>query len=65
MIIIMAEEPLTIFKETSIPYIGANAFSEATVHSFKLVSIISSASELELAVRPRPQCRRTWECFFD
>ena len=26
LITIMAEKPLTIFKETSIPYIGANAF---------------------------------------
>ena len=34
MVTIMAEEPLTFFKETSVPYIGANAFSEATFHSF-------------------------------
>ena len=38
LITIMAEEPLTFFKETSVPYIGANAFSEETFHSFKLVS---------------------------
>ena len=43
----MAEEPLTIFKETSVPYIGANAFPEAIFHSFKLVSMIFRASELE------------------
>ena len=49
MITIIAEEPLTIFKETSIPYIGANAFLEATFHSFKLVSMISRASELKSA----------------
>ena len=49
LITIMAEEPLTILKETSIPYIGANAFLEATFHSFKLVSMISRASKLELA----------------
>ena len=48
MITIMIEEPLTIFKETSIPYIGANAFSKATFHSFELVSMISRALELEL-----------------
>ena len=47
LITIMAEEPLTIFKETSVPYIGANAFPEATFHSFKLVSMIFRASELE------------------
>ncbi|XP_075633491.1 uncharacterized protein LOC142605950 [Castanea sativa] len=49
LITIMAEEPLTIFKETSIPYIGANAFPEATFHNFELVSMISRASELESA----------------
>ena len=47
----MVEEPLTFFKETYVPYIGANAFSEATFHSFELVSMISRASELE-SVRP-------------
>ncbi|KAK9997986.1 hypothetical protein SO802_017589 [Lithocarpus litseifolius] len=36
MITIMDEKPLTIFKETSIPYIGANAFSKATFHNFEL-----------------------------
>ena len=49
LIIIMAEKPLTIFKETSVPYIAANAFPEATFHSFKLVSMVSRASELESA----------------
>ena len=49
MVTIMAEEPLTFFKETSVPYIGANAFLEVTFHSFKLVSMISRALELELA----------------
>ena len=44
LITIMAKEPLTIFKETYIPYIGANAFPEATFHSFELVSMISRAS---------------------
>ena len=43
----MAKEPLTIFKETYIPYIGANAFSEATFHNFELVSMISKVSKLE------------------
>ena len=47
LITIMAEKHLTIFKETSIPYIGANAFPKATFHNFKLVSRISRASELE------------------
>ena len=42
----MAEEPLTIFKEISVPYI-ANAFLEATFHNFELVSMISWASELK------------------
>ena len=45
----MTEEPLTFFKETSVPYIGANAFQEATFHNFELVSMISKASELESA----------------
>ena len=45
----MAEEPLTFFKETFVPYIGANAFSEATFHSFELVSMISRALELKSA----------------
>ena len=31
------------------PYIGANVFSEATFHSFELVSMISRVLELELA----------------
>ena len=49
LITIMAEEPLTIFKETFVPYIGANAFPDATFHSYELVSMISRASELESA----------------
>ena len=49
LITIMAEEPLTFFKETFVPYIGANAFSEATFHSFELVSMISRALELKSA----------------
>ena len=49
MVTIMAEEPLTFFKETSVPYIVANAFPEATFHSFELVSMISRAPELESA----------------
>ena len=49
MVTIMAEEPLTFFKETSVPYVGANAFPEATFHSFKLVSMISRVLELESA----------------
>ena len=51
MVTIMAEEPLTFFKETFVPYIGANAFLEAMFHSFELVSIVSKASELK-SVRP-------------
>ena len=57
MVIIMAEEPLTFFKETSVPYIGANAFLEATFHSFELVSMISRVLELESAW-PRSEERR-------
>ena len=34
MITIMVEEPLTFFKETFVPYIGANAFPKANFHSF-------------------------------
>ena len=49
MVTIMAEEPLTFFKETSVPYIGANAFPKATFRSFELVSMISRGSELESA----------------
>ena len=44
----MAEEPMTIFQETSIPYIDANVFLEASFHSFELVSMIHNASRLEL-----------------
>ena len=43
----MAEEPMTLFQETSIPYINANAFLEASFHSFKLVSMVHNALELE------------------
>ena len=49
MVTIMAEEPLTFFKETYVPYIGANAFPKASFHSFELVSMISRASELDSA----------------
>ena len=49
LITIVTKEPLTIFKETSIPYIGANAFPEATFHNFELVSMISKALEPESA----------------
>ena len=44
----MAKEPMTIFQETSIPYIDANVFLEASFHSFELVSMIYNASGLEL-----------------
>ena len=47
LITILAEEPMTIFQETSIPYIDANAFQEASLHSFELVSLIHNASEPE------------------
>ena len=52
IVAIMAEEPLIFFKETSIPYIGVNAFLEATFHYFKLVSMISRALKLELRWAP-------------
>ena len=45
LITIMAKKPMTIFQETSIPYIDANAFPEASFHSFKLVSMIHNALE--------------------
>ena len=45
LVTIMAKEPMTIFHETSILYIDANAFPEASFHSFKLVSMIHNASE--------------------
>ena len=48
MVTIMAEEPLAFFKETYVPYIGANAFLEATFHSFELVSMISKTSKHKL-----------------
>ena len=44
-ITIMAKEPMTIFQETSIPYIDAFAFLEASFHSFKIVSMIHNALE--------------------
>ena len=47
LITIMAEEPMTIFQETSIPYIDVNAFPEASFCSFKLVSMIHNASKPE------------------
>ena len=47
LITIMAEEPMTIFQETSILYINANAFPEVSFHSFKLVSTIQNASEFK------------------
>ena len=47
LITIKAEEPMTIFQETSIPYIDANAFPQASFHSFKLVSMIHNALEPE------------------
>ena len=49
MVTIMSEEHLTFFKETFVPYIGANAFLEATFCSFELVSMISRASKLKSA----------------
>ena len=49
IITIMAKEPLTFFKETSVLYIRANAFLNATFHSFEPVSMVSKASKLELA----------------
>ena len=49
MITIMAKEPLAFFKLTYVPYIGANAFLEATFHRFELVSMISRVSKLKSA----------------
>ena len=49
MITIIVEEPMTIFQETSILYINANSFLEASFHSLELVSMIHNASEPELA----------------
>ena len=43
LITIMTEKPITIFQETSIPYIDANAFPEASFHSFEPVSMIHNA----------------------
>ena len=43
----MSGEPMTIFQETSIPYIDANAFLKASFHSFELVSLIHNTSEPE------------------
>ena len=45
LITIMAKKPMTIFQKTSIPYIDANAFLEASFHSFKLVFMIHNALE--------------------
>ena len=45
----MAEKPMTIFQETSIPYIDDNSFLEASFHNFELVSMIHNASKLESA----------------
>ena len=42
---IMAEEPKTISQELSIPYIDANAFLEASFHSFEVVSMIHNTSK--------------------
>ena len=47
LITIMAGDPMTIFHETSIPYINANAALEASFHSINLVSMIHNASEPE------------------
>ena len=43
----MALESMTIFQETSIPYINANAFPEVSFHSFEKVSMIHNASQPE------------------
>ena len=45
----MAEEPMTISQETSIPNIDDNACPEASFHNFELVSMIHNASKLESA----------------
>ena len=47
LITIMAENPITIFQKTSIPYIDAYAFLEASFHSIKLFSMIHNALEPE------------------
>ena len=44
-ITIMAEKPITIFQETSISYIDANAFPKVSFHRFELVSMIHNALE--------------------
>ena len=45
LITIMAEEPMTISMEKSIPYINTNAFPKASLHNFELVSMIHNALE--------------------
>ena len=47
---IMTEEPLTFFKETYVPYIGANGFTKATFHSFELVSMIFQSSRTRVSM---------------
>ena len=49
MVTIMVEESLTFFKETFVPYIGANAFPKVTFHSFELVPMVFRVSKLESA----------------
>ena len=49
LITIMAIEPITIFQETSITYIDANAFLEVSFHGFDLVPMIHNASKPKLA----------------
>ena len=41
----MAEEPMTISTEKSVPYINTNAFPKASFHNFELVSMIHNALE--------------------
>ena len=41
----MAEEPMTISPEMSVPYINTNAFPKASFHNFELVSMIHNALE--------------------
>lgn len=40
MVTILAEEPISIYNDSSIPYIDGNTTPEASFHSFEFVSVI-------------------------
>jgi hypothetical protein len=49
LVTILVEEPISIYNDSSVPYIDGNTTPEASFHSFEFVSVIHKVA----AVKPK------------